>query len=85
MAWLVALGQIQLQHQSPFGHQTTPFEAVYGVPSPSLIPYVPGTSHVQAVDEYLRDGTTILRESKQNLVLAQERMKKQADRHRCEV
>ena len=33
----------------------TPFEAVYGIPSPRLLAYVPGTSHVQAVDECLRD------------------------------
>lgn len=33
----------------------TPFEVVYGIPPPSILNYVRGTSRVQAVDEYLRD------------------------------
>ena len=33
----------------------TPFEAVYGIPSPHLLTYVPGTAKVQAVDEYCRE------------------------------
>ena len=45
----------------------TPFEAVYGIPPPNLLTYVPGTSKVQAVDTYLRDRDTILRELKANL------------------
>lgn len=53
----------------------TPFEAVYGIPPPRLLAYVPGTSHIQAVDEYLRDRDTILRELRHNLLLAQDRMK----------
>ncbi|KAL6313963.1 hypothetical protein AAG906_011693 [Vitis piasezkii] len=36
------------------------FAAVYGIPPPSILTYVPGTSHIQAVDEYLRDRDTIL-------------------------
>ncbi|XP_068636134.1 uncharacterized protein [Aristolochia californica] len=63
----------------------TPFEAVYGIPPPSLLAYVPSTSHVQAVDEYLCDRDVILHELRRNLLLAQERMKCQADRHRREV
>ena len=63
----------------------TPFEAVYGIPPPRLLAYVPGTSHVQAVDEYLRDRDAILRELRHNLLLAQDRMKCQADQHRREA
>jgi hypothetical protein len=37
------------------GTKMTPFEAVYGVPPPNLLMYVPGTSNVQAVDGYLRN------------------------------
>ena len=33
----------------------TPFEAVYGVPPPTLLSYVPETTKVQAVDELLRN------------------------------
>ena len=40
----------------------SPFEAVYGVPPPSLVSYIPNTTQVQAVDNYLRDRDGILRE-----------------------
>ncbi|KAA8525965.1 hypothetical protein F0562_007935 [Nyssa sinensis] len=63
----------------------TLFEAVYGMPPPSLLAYVPGTDRVQAVDEYLQDRDAILREIQHNLRLAQERMKGQANQHRREV
>lgn len=63
----------------------TPFEAVYGTPPPSLLPYTPGTTRVQAVDVYLRDRETIIRELHRNLQLAQQRMKAHADQHRREV
>ncbi|RVW26324.1 Transposon Tf2-12 polyprotein [Vitis vinifera] len=43
-----------------FSTKMTPFEAVYGIPHPRLLAYVPGTFHVQAVDEYLRDRDAIL-------------------------
>ncbi|KAL5840346.1 hypothetical protein ACOSQ4_012954 [Xanthoceras sorbifolium] len=52
----------------------TPFEVVYGTPPPTLLPYVLGTTQVQAVEEYLSNRTTVLKE-----------MKKQADRGRREV
>ena len=63
----------------------TPFEAVYGIPSPSLLAYVPGTSYVQAVDEYLRDRDAILRELRHNLLLAYDRMKCHADQPQREA
>ena len=63
----------------------TSFEAVYGILPPHLLTYVPGTSRVQAVDEYLRDRDTILYELRHNLSLARQRMKSQADLKRREV
>ncbi|KAH9779621.1 hypothetical protein KPL71_007762 [Citrus sinensis] len=63
----------------------TPFEAVYGFPPPSPLAYVPGTSRVQAVDEYVRDRDAILRELRHNLSVARDRMKSQADQNRREV
>lgn len=63
----------------------TPFEAVYGIPPPSLLSYVPGTSRVQAVEEYLCDRDAILRELRHNLLQARDRMKCQADQYRREV
>ena len=53
----------------------TPFEAVYRVPPQNLLMYVPGTSNVQVVDGYLRNRDAILYELRNNLLLAQARMK----------
>ncbi|KAL5790449.1 hypothetical protein ACOSQ2_005337 [Xanthoceras sorbifolium] len=55
--------------------KTTPFEAVYRVSPPSLMTYVPGTTHVEAIDKYLRYRTTILRDLRRNLLVARDRMK----------
>ena len=63
----------------------TPFEAVYGVPPPNLLMYVPGTYNVQAVDGYLRNRDAILCELRKNLSLAQAWMKCQADQWSREV
>lgn len=63
----------------------SPFEAVYGIPPPSLMTYVPGTSKVQAVDEFLRDCDAILRDLRFNLLRAQERSKNHANQHRRDV
>ena len=63
----------------------TPFEAVYGVPPPNLLMYVPGTYNVQAVDGYLRNRDAILCELRKNLSLAQVWMKCQAGQRRHKV
>jgi hypothetical protein len=57
----------------------TPFEVVYGKNPPSIISYLPGVSKVQAVDQMLTVREVILRTLKEKLVVAQNRMKKQAD------
>ena len=64
--------------------ETTPFEALYGYPPPRLMDYVPRTTKVEAVDMHLRSRQQILSLLKHNLVLAQERMMLQIDRHRSE-
>ena len=46
---------------------------------------VPGITKVQAVDEYLRDREIIWKELREDLVVAQERMKAKADQHHREV
>jgi hypothetical protein len=63
----------------------TPFKAVYGIPPPTLLMYVPGTSRVQAVDECLRDRDAILKNLRHNLQLAQNRMKCRTDQHRRDI
>ena len=57
----------------------TPFEAVYGKNPPSVLSYFPGVSKVQAVDQTHIVWEDILHTLKENLVMAQNRMKEQAD------
>ncbi|KAK0608302.1 hypothetical protein LWI29_028621 [Acer saccharum] len=65
--------------------KVSPFEAVYGIPPPTMLSYVPGTTKVQAVDEFLRTRTEILRDLKHHLSIARDRMKTMADQRRREV
>jgi hypothetical protein len=63
-------------------HTTThmsPFEVVYGQNPPLVLSYLLGVSKVQVVDQMLTVQEAILRTLKENLVMAQNRMKKQAD------
>jgi hypothetical protein len=62
----------------------TPFEVVYGQKPPSVLSYLPGASKVQAVDLTFTTREAILRTLKENLVMAQNRMKQQADQGRFE-
>lgn len=64
--------------------QMTPHEAVYGKPPPVVSSYIPGTTAVDAVDTTLRERDAILRQLRQNLQVAQDRMKYFADKHRTE-
>jgi len=62
----------------------TPYEAVYGVPPPRLLAYVPGTTRVETVDEVLKSRQQILALLQHNLQQAQQRMKRYADLKRSE-
>ena len=62
----------------------TPFEAVYGRPPPSVHCYERRSTAVAYVEDTLLARDAILRILKDNLVLAQNRQKVQADRHRRE-
>ena len=62
----------------------TPFEAVYGQKPPSVLSYLLGTSKVQAVDQTLTVREDILHTLKDNLVMAQNRMKQQANQGHSE-
>jgi hypothetical protein len=57
----------------------TPFEVVYGQTPPSFLSYFLGVSKVQAVDQTLIVQEAILCTLKENLVMAQNRMKQQAN------
>jgi hypothetical protein len=62
----------------------TPFEAVYGQKTPSVLSYLPGVSKVQAVDQMLTVREAILHTLKENLVMAQNCMKQQEDQGHSE-
>ena len=61
-----------------------PFEAVYGQNPPSLLSYMPSVSKVQVVDQTLTVREDILRTLRENLVMAHNRMKQQADQGHSE-
>jgi hypothetical protein len=62
----------------------TPFESVYRQKPPSVLSYLPGASKVQAVDLTLTAREAILHTLKENLVMANNCMKQQADQGRSE-
>jgi hypothetical protein len=62
----------------------TPFEAIYGQKPPSVLSYLLGVSKVQAVDQTLTVREAILHTLKENLVMAQNQMKQQADQGHSE-
>lgn len=62
-----------------------PFEAVYDIPPLSLLTYDPSTIGVDAINTYLSDRDTILRELHSNLLQAQDRMKSFANQHRLDI
>lgn len=61
-----------------------PYEVMYGKKIFSVVSYVLGTSKVDALDNTLHNKESILRTLKDNLVMAQNRMKQNADQHRSE-
>ena len=62
----------------------TPFMALYGYHPPSITSYLRENSKVQAVEHHIEHQQQVLQLLKDNLVLAQNRMKQQADQHRSE-
>ena len=63
----------------------TPFEAVYRQPLATIHSYVRGETLVAQVEQSLRSRDEILQLLKESLVIAQQRMKINVDRHRREL
>eukprot|EP00253_Pinus_taeda_P004032 PITA_04032 len=63
----------------------TPFMALYGYQPPSITSYLRENSKVQAVEHHIKHQQQVLQLLKDNLVLAHNRMKQQADQHRNEI
>ena len=60
----------------------TPFEALYGVPPPKVLDYIPSTIKVEAVDKQLHFRQKLIAVLKHNLMQAQNAMKLQVDQYR---
>ncbi|GLT61286.1 hypothetical protein SLA2020_340050 [Shorea laevis] len=59
--------------------RSTPFTVVYGREPPTLLTYLPGTAKVEAVGKELMVRDQVLKELKNNIKAAQERMKRLYD------
>lgn len=64
--------------------EKTPFEIVYGRPPPKLTRWLQGETRVEAVQRELIDRDEALRQLKNQLLKAQERMKNQVDKKRLD-
>jgi hypothetical protein len=73
-----------VQHILHIATRMTPFEAVYGQNPLSVLSYMPGVSKVQEVEKNLTVQEAILHSLKENLVMAQNHMKQQADQGHSE-
>jgi hypothetical protein len=62
----------------------TPFMALYGYHSPSITSSLKEKSKVQVVEDHIEHQQQVLQILKDNLAMAQNRMKQQADQHRSE-
>ena len=62
----------------------SPFMALYGYHPPSITSSLRYQSKVQAVEEHIENQQQVLQLLKDNLTMAQNRMKQQADQHRSE-
>ncbi|KAI5430623.1 hypothetical protein KIW84_035002 [Lathyrus oleraceus] len=64
--------------------QATPYEIVYGQAPPLHLPYYPQSTKVEAVDRSFIVREEMIQKLQGNLVRAQARMKRQADKHRSD-
>ncbi|KAL0561243.1 hypothetical protein IC582_001665 [Cucumis melo] len=65
--------------------RTTPFQIVYGRPPPPLVRYGDKKSNNNTVEQLLLERDLVISALKENLLIAQNRMKKQANSHRREL
>lgn len=69
-----------MRYQSSAG--MTPFQGVYDRPPPVLVPFLPGEIRVQALAEVLRERDDVLENLRSHLERAQQRMIREANKHR---
>jgi hypothetical protein len=79
MGTMAPLGRMVVHHTCT---KMIPYEAVYGQRPPTITSYLPSRSKVQSIDTMLKGCTTTLSALKDNLHMAQNRMKQHVDQ-RC--
>jgi hypothetical protein len=84
--WANYLSLAEWRYNSNFHSaiKTSPFEALYGYPPPQLALGSAPRSKVESVNALLKDRQSTIAQLRSNLVKAQERVKKLADKHRSE-
>jgi hypothetical protein len=84
--WLKWLPLAEWWYNTSFHTATkmTPFMALYGYHPPSITSSLKEKSKVQAVEDHIENQQQVLQILKDNLTMAQNRMKQQADQHRSE-
>ena len=63
----------------------TPFMELYGYHPPSITSYLGENSKIQAVEYHIEHQQQVVQLLKDNLTLAQKRMKQEADQHHSEI
>ncbi|BBN67650.1 hypothetical protein Prudu_144S000300 [Prunus dulcis] len=84
MGAMDSLGCILLQYQYTCFYQKDSIRDSLWETTPNLLSYVPGTTQVEAVDQELRSREQVLKDLREHLLVAQERMKKFYDAKRID-
>ena len=84
--WVKWLPLVEWWYNTSFhtAAKMTPFMALYGYHPPSITSSLRENSKVQAMEDHIEHQQEVLQLLKDNLNLAQNRLKQQADQHRSE-
>jgi hypothetical protein len=84
MGEVVAFGGMVVQHIIPYFIKNVPISGTYGYHPPSITSPLKGKTKVQVVEDHIGNQQEVLKLWKDNLFMAQNRMKQQVDQHHSE-
>ena len=61
--------------------RTSPFQVVYGIPPPDLLPYTPSTATTATIDNLLQERDSFITYVRERLLQAQQHAKRHYDNH----